>query len=145
MKIISKIFAGITLGMVMSVLLGTVMLQGILFKNGTELLGIGQVGLTYFVGFFIASLILMFLPGAREHKKIICAYPLAAVFVAATAWAGFFQMQDLGPSGDLLNVQLYIGQMVGGVAKLLFWVVPAFVTGAFAFLCWDAAQGPVAE
>lgn len=138
MKIIGNIFAGISIGLIVSVLLGTVLMQGVLFKLGAELLGIGPVGLTYFVGCFIASLILMFFPGAREHKKVIGVFAVATVLVGAAAWAGVFQEQGLGASGDLLNAQLQASQLVSGLAQLVFWVVPAGVTGFFAFLYWEA-------
>ena len=121
-------------------LLGTVMLQGVLFKQGAELLGIGRVGLTYFVGCFFASLILMFFPGAREHKKVIGVFVVATVLVGASAWAGAFQAQGLGASGDLLNAQEYASQLITGLAQLVFWVAPAGVTGFFAFLYWEAKK-----
>lgn len=138
MKAIGNIFAGLSIGLIVSVLLGTVVMQGALFKLGAELLGIGPVGLTYFVGCLIASLILMFFPGAREHKKAIVVFAVATVLVGATAWAGVFQEQGMGASGDLLNAQTYISQLVSGIATLAFWIVPAGVTSYFAFLYWDA-------
>jgi len=141
MKVIGKIFAGISIGLIVSVLLGTVLMQGVLFKLGAELLGVGPLGLTYFVGCLIASLILMFFPGAREHKKAIGVFAVATVLIGFTAWAGFFQDQGMGASGDLLNAQAYISQLVSGVAKFAFWVVPAGVTGFFAYLYWETKQG----
>lgn len=135
MKVIGKIFAGISLGMIVSVLLGTVMLQGALFKRGAELLGVGTVGLTYFVGCFFACLILMFFPGAKQYKRLVGAFGVAVVIVGVTALTGIFQME--APSGALVNPAAYAGQMVSFLAQLAFWVVPAGVTGFFAYLIWD--------
>lgn len=142
MKTIGNIFGGIALGMILAVLIGTVMFQGVLFDRGMETLGIGPIGLTYFLGGFIASLILMFFPGARNYKRFMGFFPITVVMVGAIALSGL--MTEFAPSyqGSGPNLQRMVSEMGRMVALLFFWGTPAAMTAFFAGMYWTAKQVP---
>lgn len=140
MHTIGKIFVGIWLGMILSFIIGMVLFQGYLFDRGTEVLGIGTVGLTYFLGGFIASLILMFSPGARDRKQLIWAYPVTAVVVGSLALTGLMSDIAVQHQGGLFAVEQMLSEVSRMVGLMFFWGTPTVVTGGYAYMYWSAAQ-----
>lgn len=134
MKIIGRILGGITLGFVLATIIGVVLLQSAFFDMGMNILGVGAWGWYYFLGGFIASLILMFLPGARQRKVLMACYPLAVVIVGFIAASGFIE-QDFAPSSDPAERMLAsMKQFAHALAVGAFWITPIGVTAAFACL-----------
>lgn len=140
MQLIGKIFAGILLGMALSFVIGTVLFQGFLFDRGSEILGIGPVGLTYFLGGFITSLILVSSPGVRDWKRFIGAYPIAVVVVGSLALAGFMSDGAVQRQGGLFAVEQMLSEVAKMVGQMFFWGTPTVVTGWFAYLYWSTKR-----
>lgn len=146
MQAIGKIFAGVAAGMVLSVILGTLMFQAAMFKQGMELLSIGTYGFMYFLGGILASMILVCFPGARNYKSIMSFYPGAVLVVAGIATAGFMAEAAGAPtSAGIMNMQAMINDLLRVAALALFWVTPAGVTAAYAILYWNHTQSVVAK
>lgn len=138
MHIIGKILGSITLGLILSVVFGTLMFQGFLFERGTEILGIGKIGLSFFFGGFIASVFLMFQPGARDLKRLIVVYPVCGVVVGSLALSGLMAESGAQSFEGAEAIEQMLGQFAQMVAMLFFWGTPAIVTGIFASLIWSA-------
>lgn len=134
MKVLGRILGGITLGYVLATIIGVVLLQSVFFDLGMNILGVGAWGWYYFVGGFIASLFLMFLPGARQRKVLMACYPLAVVIVGFIALSGIIE-QDFAPSSDPAQMMLAsMKQIAHALAVGAFWITPIGVTAAFACL-----------
>lgn len=140
MQTIGKIFAGIFLGMILSFVIGMVLFQGYLFERGSEYLGVGTAGLTYFVSGFIASLLLMFFPGARNWMRFIALYPITIFVVGSLALTGVMTEGAMTHEDLLFDVEQVLRSMLRAIGLMFFWGTPTVVTAIFSILYWSAKQ-----
>ncbi|WP_213664168.1 hypothetical protein [Stutzerimonas stutzeri] len=138
MNTIGKIFAGIVTGYILAIIIGTVLLQGKLFLDGMELLGISKFGLIYFLGGILASLgLLIVSPAARSWKRLLVLYPIAMIMVGAVAGGHEIEAAVGAPRGALANPNQMLSDMVHLVANGAFWLVPAIVVIAYSVMIFE--------
>lgn len=141
MKAIGKIFTGIVIGYVMAIIIGSIILQGALFQQGADMIGVGTWGMYYFVGGFIASCVLMCFPGSRKRVSIIGLYPVAVIIVGSIALNSHLtDIIGTGSGSDELTERFTanLGQLAFGMSQVVFWATPALVT--FIYACLYYAQ-----
>ncbi|HDS1721480.1 hypothetical protein NPS53_08225 [Pseudomonas putida] len=135
MSVIGKIFSGITVGSILGVVLGAVMFQVMLFKAGMEEIGVGQIGFSYFIGGFLASLYFVVTGG---KIKILTPYAIAVVAVGAIG-LGQGDAMSASYSDDMIaNLSGSLASLAHFFALLAFWGTPAVVTGVLAFNRWES-------
>lgn len=130
------IVAGIGLGMVLGTIFSFLVFQGYLFSTGMAEIGVGQIGFSYFVSCFVASLFFAF---TTKDKLMMTAYPIAVVAVGAI---GLNQVvaEPITPGGEMFNIQASFAQMANLAAQLSFWGVPGVVTVAYAVMRWEQTR-----
>lgn len=139
MNAIGKIFAGIFVGIIAGWVVGAVLLEGKLFLDGMEKLGIGNLGLFYFLGAFFASLGLLIASGAaRSWKRLLALFPLAMIVVAA--FGGMHALEDaVGAPQDQAAI---IYQSLKGMATLVaygaFWLLPLAVVITYSVMIFES-------
>lgn len=135
-----QVFAGLSLGMILSTILGVIVFQAAMFRMGMEELGIGQIGFSYFVGAFLASLYFA-LTGGR--KVFLLAFPIAVVLVGALGLNQVMADPYAATSGDMFNIEANLHAMGQVVSNCAFWVGPGIVTAIYAITRWQDTRIPV--
>lgn len=135
-----QVFAGIGLGMILSTIIGMIVFQATIFRMGLEELGVGQIGFSYFVGGFLASLYFA-LAGGR--KLFLLAFPIAVVAVGALGLNQIIADPYAATSGDMFNIQANLHAMGQAVSNCAFWGVPGIVTAIYAITRWQDTRIPV--
>lgn len=139
MNAIGKIFGGISVGIFAGWAVGAVLLEGKLFLDGMAKLGIGNLGLFYFLGAFFASMCLLIASGAaRSWKRLLALFPLAMVVVAA--FGGMHAIE--ATVGSPQDPTAYIDQSLKGMATLVaygaFWLLPLIVVIAYSVMIFGS-------
>ncbi len=138
MSTIGKIFAGIVTGYILAIIIGTLVLQGKLFLDGLDLLGISPFGLIYFLGGFLASVgLLVTSPAARTWKRLLMLFPVAMVMVAAVGGIHAIEATVGAPQGAMVDPSKMLGDMAHAVATVAFWLVPLIVVVAYSMMIFE--------
>lgn len=141
MRAIGKIFTGIVIGYILAIILGSIILQGALFQQGADMIGVGTWGMYYFVGGFIASCVLMCFPGARKRVSLIGLYAVAVIIVGSIALNSHVtDIMGTGSGSDEIAERFAsnVREMGYLMSQLAFWATPALVT--FIYACLYYAQ-----
>lgn len=139
MNAIGKIFVGIFVGIFAGWVVGAVLLEGKLFLDGMAKLGIGNLGLFYFLGAFFASIGLLIASGAaRSWKRLLALFPLAMVVVAA--FGGMHAIE--ATVGAPQDPSAHIYQSLKGMATLAaygaFWLLPLAVVITYSVMIFES-------
>lgn len=148
MSAIGKILTGIIIGFILSIILGSVFLQGVLFQQGADMLGVGTWGMYYFVGGFIASCVLMCFPGSRKRVSLIGLYAVAVILVGSIALNSHFtEIAGTGTGSDELveRFAFNVDQMAYFISQVVFWATPTLVTFIYACLYYAHVTAPTDE
>ncbi|MCV4077176.1 hypothetical protein OD785_23405 [Pseudomonas aeruginosa] len=141
MSAIGKIFVGSFVGIFAGWVLGAVLLEGKLFLDGMETLGISRLGLFYFLGAFFASIgLLVASSAARSWKRLLALFPLAMIVVAT--FGGMHAIEvAVGVSQDQAAIMY---QSLKGMATLVaygaFWLLPLIVVIVYSVMIFESRQ-----
>lgn len=146
MQEIGKIFAGLSVGFVLSIIIAVFMFQVEMFKDGMGMLSLGMPGLMYFAGGFFSSLILMCFPGPRNHKSYMLFYPGSAFIVAGLGTVDLMAGFATAPaSAEIANAQAMLLDVMRLAAVAVFWGTPGVVTAAYAIMAWYHTRSAAPE
>lgn len=149
MKTVRKLLMGIGAGYILAIIFGFVIFQVELFQDGMKSLGIGQLGLIYFVGGLLSSLALMTMALSNPMRfKLIGIYPVVFLIVGSIGLQGMIEDSVGAASGASFQPAQMAAQMAQMVANLAFWLAPLVVTACYAFQIYDgrsAVDNPPAK
>lgn len=134
MKTLNQIGFGIFIGFVLSFTVCFLGFQAKIFSDGMAELGVGQFGLSYFLGGFFVSLMFAFMGG----KKLPLAFFGVAVIVVGSLGLNQLMTDGSAPdSGELFNVSQNIDAIAHGFALFMFWGVPGLSCVFYAVTRWE--------
>lgn len=135
MNAIGKIFVGIFVGWAV----GAVLLEGKLFLDGMAKLGIGNLGLFYFLGAFFASIGLLVASGAaRSWKRLLTLFPLAMVVVAAFGGMHAIEATVGAPQDPTAHIYQSLKGMATLAAYGAFWLLPLIVVITYSVMIFES-------
>lgn len=139
MKTLNQICGGIVIGSVLAFILGFVAFQSKLFSDGMNELGIGRIGLGYFLGGFLVSVMFALMGGKKLPLAI---FGLAVVAVGSL---GLNQLMAGGyaqSGGDIHNFSQTLSALTNSIALVLFWGTPGLSCAFYAFTRWEKYSLP---
>lgn len=134
MSAFNQIGAGLFLGFAISFVVGYIVFQAMIFRQGAESIGVSYFGFGYFFGGLITSVILWALTKERNNARYLGFFVVAIIAVGAL---GLNNSIDGSSGGNILDVERTLAAMAQLVAQILFWGVPAALTILYGFTLKD--------
>lgn len=133
MKTLNQICGAFVITFLLAFVLGFIAFQSAMFRDGMDELGVGPIGLGYFLGGLCVSLLFALMGG----RKV----PLVFFGVAIVAVGSLGLNQLLAgaytPDGEMLNISRKLSQMGHVVALVLFWATPGISSLFYAYTRWE--------
>jgi hypothetical protein len=130
MSTFNQIGAGLLVGFGIAFIVGYIVFQAELFRQGAESIGVSYFGFSYFFGGLVVSFILWGLSKGRSSPKYLGFFVIAIIAVGSI---GLNNVLAVSSAGDPLDFQRNIAAIAQLVSQILFWGVPPALVTLYGF------------